>query len=29
MNRLERQGKQAAAMEAAMTKEAANKEAGS
>ena len=29
MNRLERQGKQAAAMEAAMTKEAANREAGS
>lgn len=29
MNRLERQGKQATAMEAAMTKEAANREAGS
>ena len=29
MNRLERQGKQATAMEAAMTKEAENKEAGS
>ena len=29
MNRLERQGKQAAAMEAAMTKEAADQEAGS
>jgi hypothetical protein len=29
MNRLERQGKQAAAMEAAMTAEAENKEAGS
>ena len=29
MNRLERQGKQAAAMEAEMTKEAANREAGS
>lgn len=28
MNRLERQGRQAAAMEAAMTKEAANREAG-
>ena len=29
MNRLERQGKRAAAMEAAMAKEAANREAGS
>jgi hypothetical protein len=29
MNRLERQGKRAAAMEAAMTKEAENREAGS
>jgi hypothetical protein len=29
MNRLERQGKQASQMEAAMTKEAANREAGS